>query len=699
MIKTKTYTGISDIINNLQDAVIVMNRNLEVTKNNKSAIKLFGFDLVKDQQKTLNLFNKIGMTDKCMVTLSTHKPKTHETTFHDENIEITYLASIDSIGEEEILITLRNISYLKKIEQEKSKKINIINKAREMIRSTGNEEKLFSILGDYLLTIASAHMGALIMKHNNEKKIVSSWLKRINASEYISEFEANFPDSLEFVKIEDNSLLIESSMKYDEVIWEKEFMVKKNLLNPGSDDELDIVIEDLICVPLRTTKGTIGAICLVRTNDIDNIPFEQDDLEILETIASLAASTIENAKIQKQKLHEQKITQELKVAHDIQKRILPKSLPSMENFDFGGISIPARGIGGDYYDFLEIERNNKNEIGIAVVDVIGKGIPAALITIMMKSILQKDAYNIKSSKEAMSCFNQSVYKETAIQKFVPMFYCVVKDKEESILYTNAGHEFPIYYQSKKNKFHTIDTEGFPTGGMDDTEFEEKELKMNEGDIVSIATDGIVEARNPEGENYGEKRLKNEITKHKNLPANKIVDKIYTSVIDFIKDAPQHDDLTLVIIKKKNNKTTKHVKEKVLWEKTIEITSDTKYVKVIRSIVEEASSLLFNDSSTVYDIKLAVNEAHSNIIRHAYSGQKDQPIKFNVKRYAKKIEFYFEDYGKTPGELSIKQTRSLDDFQGNGLGVFLIKNVMDDVTYDIDPETGTKLTMIKYIDKE
>ena len=104
-----------------------------------------------------------------------------------------------------------------------------------------------------------------------------------------------------------------------------------------------------------------------------------------------------------------------------------------------------------------------------------------------------------------------------------------------------------------------------------------------------------------------------------------------------------------------------------------------------------------DESTIYDLKLAINEAHANIIKHAYMEDKNSPICFKVTVYKDRIIYNLKDQGKTYGELAIKQTRSLDDFQGNGLGVFLIKRVMDEVTYNISPGEGTELIMVKFDD--
>ncbi|HAR62441.1 MAG TPA: hypothetical protein DCS13_03165 [Candidatus Margulisbacteria bacterium] len=698
---------ISHLIEHLEDAIIILDTNQQPLTLNKQARALFGFKNKSGFKKIAKILQKIKISHLVKEALQNNTKISGQEISIQKNQEILiFLVNIDPVYSSGtnffsgIAISLKNISYLKKIEKEKSEKIAIINKARELINSIANQEKLFSILGDYILNVANADMGALYLL---EKKVLctkSSWvLPTKSKSRYISEFEANFPESIEFITMATGDNLLKKTIQARRTLIFKNIPLKKNFLlekATKNSQEVDIVLKELISVPLLSKERVIGILTVIRKDKPEIQELSKDDIETLETIASLSASAIENAYLYQKTLNEQKIQQELKLAHEIQKRILPKKLPKSTNFEYGGISIPARGIGGDYYDFFQVNKNDNNHIGIAIIDVIGKGIPAALITIMIKSIIQINVKGFQNTKEVIKNINIAVLNEPAITKFVPMFYCIINDSMRELRYTNAGHEVPLLFVAKTDEFLKLDTEGFPVGGLEDIDYEQKSLILAPGDILSIYTDGIVEARSPEGENFGEDRLQKYIRKYKHLPSNKIVDKIYTSLINFVKDAPQHDDITLVIIKAKDldGISVRH-QDKVLWEKQLHISSATKNVKLVREAVEEASKIMGFNTSAIYDIKLAVNEAHANIIKHAYGNDPDQNIIFKVTVFVDRVEYYFQDFGKTYGELAIKQTRSLDDFQGNGLGVFLIKSTMDDVTYKIDPGKGTELIMIKY----
>lgn len=705
---------ITHFVDHLQDAVVVIGKNKKLISINLQAKIILGLHIDTSTKDLFKKLKDIGIDQLVEDSISEKEIiSSKEVNITIGKKENTFLANIDPIpsGKENFIsgsvIILRDISYLKKIEKEKTKKIAVINKARELINSIGNQQNLFSILGDYILNVANAHMGALFLLERENLAIKSSWvLPSEDSTAYISELEANFPDSLEYINIQKGKRLLSHAMTIPECVVLKDFELKKNFLMleendvSAEDEETDIILKNLITIPLLTKEKTIGMLILIKKEEEESQAISKDDIETLETIASLAASALENAKLVQKTLQEQKIHQELKVAHEIQSRILPKKLPQAKNFDFGGISIPAHGIGGDYYDFFSINRAEDHLIGVALVDVIGKGIPAALITIMLKSILQMSVTDQNSAKEVIESINTTVLNESAISKFVPMFYTIIDDDTRVVKYTNAGHEMPLYYKAREDDFEKLDTDGFPVGGFEDVDYEEKTIMMEPGSIICMATDGIVEARNPEGEDFGEDRFKSIIKKYRHLPANKIVDKIYTHVTDFIKDAPQHDDFTVVVIKSKEEMgPNSSISSNVIWEQSIDVTSDTKYVKVVRDIVGEGTSKLNFDESTVYDLKLAVNEAHANIIRHAYMNEKNQPISFKITVYEDRVVYNFKDKGKTFGELAIKQTRSLDDFQGNGLGVFLIKRVMDDVTYDITPGEGTELTMVKFNDTD
>ena len=210
--------------------------------------------------------------------------------------------------------------------------------------------------------------------------------------------------------------------------------------------------------------------------------------------------------------------------------------------NFGAVSIPAREIGGDYYDFFSLENGR---VGIVVADIVGKGIPAALFMVMFKSIMQSNILRIFSPKEALIQMNQILYEDKVINKFVPAFYGILDPETCEFRYCNAGHEPPILYS--QGVFSALDTGGSPLGAWPSDEFEERGITLAEGDMVAIFTDGIIEARNEEGSDFGHERLKTFLGEHANQNATDIVAGLYQVVDRYMNNQEQHDDLTVVVI--------------------------------------------------------------------------------------------------------------------------------------------------------
>lgn len=243
-----------------------------------------------------------------------------------------------------------------------------------------------------------------------------------------------------------------------------------------------------------------------------------------------------------QTLAEEKINNELKIARDIQKSVLPKTFPNRDSIEFGVISVPAKIIGGDYYDFFELENG---QIGILIADIVGKGIPAALYMVMVASIMYEYVKNFSSPKDAFTIINKVMINSPVLKKYVPVFYAVFDPNTLKFTYANAGHEPGLAWAN--GAFQFLDTDGFPLGGSDDTEFEEKTLQLRPGDKIMLFTDGITEARNTEETDFGIDRLKQLITQNSTLTAQSLTEKIYQSIEIYSQNTPQHDDLTMIIL--------------------------------------------------------------------------------------------------------------------------------------------------------
>ncbi len=252
-----------------------------------------------------------------------------------------------------------------------------------------------------------------------------------------------------------------------------------------------------------------------------------------------------------QKISErERLRKELEIASKVQLSLLPKDKPDVKGYDISGLSIPAVEAGGDYFDFVKLQGS---KIGIAIGDVSGKGVGAAIYMTLTKGILQAHAEESVSPKTVLGKVNKLLYKSIEKNSFVSMFYAVLDFGNNSMVYSRAGHNPGILYSSKGNSTRLLMSKGIALGLEEGNIFTsnlvEETIELNTGDIVVFYTDGFTEAMNERREFYGEERLVEFIKQHKNLSSKDLINALLKDVNRFANHMPQHDDMTIVVIKR------------------------------------------------------------------------------------------------------------------------------------------------------
>ncbi|MFQ5823310.1 MAG: GAF domain-containing SpoIIE family protein phosphatase [bacterium] len=301
-------------------------------------------------------------------------------------------------------------------------------------------------------------------------------------------------------------------------------------------------IHSILSVPLMCKGKLIGVVNLF--NKKEGGKFLKGDQRLLSIIASQSAQVIENARLYEEEKQLRNFEQELKMALDIQIGLLPKESPQIGCIDLAGKSIPAKVVGGDYFDFIEL---GSNRWGIALGDVSGKGIPAAFLMSNLQATLRGQALINPSIKDCIAKANYLLYSNTEPDKFVTLFYGVLNCKNKTLSYVNAGHNYP-YLLDNQGKFSPLEIGGLVMGMFPEYPFEEGHIQLNSGEIIVIYSDGVTEAENEQEELFGEKRLEQIVRQYNHLSANEIIEKICESVKEFTGAALQDDDITLVVLK-------------------------------------------------------------------------------------------------------------------------------------------------------
>jgi len=236
---------------------------------------------------------------------------------------------------------------------------------------------------------------------------------------------------------------------------------------------------------------------------------------------------------------------EMETARGIQQIFLPESTPQIEGFELAALNLPARQVGGDFYDFIPV---SEGKWGIIIADVSGKGVPAALFMALSRTLVRANVADNPTASQAMQKANHLISQEAKMGMFVTLFYAVLDPEKRRLQYVNAGHNPPFVVKKSSGDVILLRASGIAMGVIDDVSLEEKEIELDSNDIVVFYTDGITEAINRAGEQFGEKRLIETINRNANLPVKDLIDRVKDEVFTFAQDQPQFDDFTLVILK-------------------------------------------------------------------------------------------------------------------------------------------------------
>ncbi len=301
-------------------------------------------------------------------------------------------------------------------------------------------------------------------------------------------------------------------------------------------------IRTVLGVPLSSRGNLIGVITLFNKKREER--FSDDDVRMLSIIAAQSAQVIENARLYEQEKELQRIERELEMAREMQMALLPKQVPQLPGFEITGISMPARQVGGDYFDFIQI---SDHRLGIALGDVAGKGIPAALLMANLQAILRGEAHLGQTPVETISRVNHVLYLNTEPRQFATLFYGVLDLRQRVLEYVNAGHNYPIWVSSD-GRCEALKTGGLLLGMMPEYPYESGRLTLGAGDLLLIYSDGVNESLDPHDEQFGESRIRSFLEEERQLTAQELCDKLVDRVKRHADGQPQTDDITLVVLK-------------------------------------------------------------------------------------------------------------------------------------------------------
>ncbi len=304
-------------------------------------------------------------------------------------------------------------------------------------------------------------------------------------------------------------------------------------------------ITTLLSVPMLLKNRMVGLLTVF--NKHSESGFTIEDQRLLSILAAQSAHIIENARLYEREQALIRLQEEMRLANNIQVNLLPKSNPEFPGYLIAGKSIPAKDVGGDYYDFIEM---NNNRLAFCLGDISGKGIPAALLMANLQASLRGQTLMDIHCSECVAFTNNLLYNSTDVDKYATLFYAVLDYSHHKITFCNAGHNEPILVDEKENVVRLKDG-GMIVGIMPEIGYAEKSIDINPGSLLVLYSDGITEAMNSEEEEFGEERLIKLITGNKNLPSRDLIELIINTVNKHAGNQDQMDDMTLVVIKRES----------------------------------------------------------------------------------------------------------------------------------------------------
>jgi len=298
-----------------------------------------------------------------------------------------------------------------------------------------------------------------------------------------------------------------------------------------------------LMVPLRWRNETLGLVLL--GEKITGTEYTSEDVALLNNLGSQMGVSLQNALLLRDRLRVARIEEELSVAHQIQQTFLKSDFPSLPRCQVHAVNLPSRQVGGDYYDVVGAPDGS---FLVAIADVAGKGVPAALLSSMLQAALRTQARSVDSPAAILRNINALVYRSTAVHQFATFFLARVSADGRRMSYCNAGHNWPVVLRRSGGR-EWLETGGTILGIMEDVRLEEDSVELRSGDLLVFYTDGISEATNAEGELYGEERLAEFVA---GLPPTLDSEAISTSILREIERhlgrLEAQDDRTLVVLR-------------------------------------------------------------------------------------------------------------------------------------------------------
>lgn len=490
--------------------------------------------------------------------------------------------------------------------------------------------------------------------------VVSEDLKMLKVKSLIN---GNYETTSE--KYIEESVIV-SSITQNKILHHESYVLQNENLGP----DIKFISGPYIIIPMLFSDGKpFGAISISEPEDKN--PFTSNQLRLLLTISSQFVKGYENIKLNRDMLAKKAMEKEIEITRNIQNNILPAKLPGGSNFEIGVKTVPAKEVSGDFYDSFKY---SDGQFSFLIADVSGKSLPAAIFMAMSSSIIRTLGRNHDlSPDEILRQSNSLIYEDSQSGMFVTLFFIHYNPSTMDIQFASAGHNDQLWIKSD-GSYELMKGKGAPLGVIPTGNYVGGMIKPSIGDIIVLYTDGAVEEKDPQDNEYGLDKFAEEIIKRKHLKPQQIADEIFQEIHNFAQGNEQFDDFTVMILKFNDDYQFKKV-----------FPAKNSQIPILRDFIYNTIKVREVDEIACEDILLCCDEAGTNIVMHSYKDTtlKNPTFECSIKFTDDTLEILLRDQGKQFLRENVPKPSLEANLRGErrgGFGVFIMEKMMDQVEY-------------------
>ena len=458
--------------------------------------------------------------------------------------------------------------------------------------------------------------------------------------------------------------------------------------DPTFDKQTGYRTRSILCLPLIGNGDSLVGVIQV-LNKKNRQTFDEIDESLLAGLSDHITVALERGRLIEAYIEKERLEEGLKLAHDIQMSMLPKTFPPFperRELDIFAAIAPAKKVGGDFYDFFFLD---EDRLCFAIGDVSGKGVAAALFMAVIKTLFKAIAARVQNPSDILSTVNRQICRDNDSQMFTTLFCGILNTRTGEIQYSSGGHN-PPYHISRGGVQQVPQTGGRVLGLVEDSSYGWGRLVLGSGETIFLYTDGVTEALDPAGQFFSERRLESILTQTKFASAREQIDHLTSQITLFAAGAEQSDDITALAIRYLGPAGSNNGE--------LQFTLKNRVAEIAR-LGERLGEFAAGHQlmpSVLYDLNLALEEAVTNTISHGYSDHREHEILVRIRVESGEVIAELKDDARAFNPLTAPEadvTTPLDEKTAGGLGIHLMRKLMDGIEYQ-RVEDGNLLIMKK-----